>query len=179
MAKEGFFIRLVSAERSIAARAMNFDGLHHGKHSKKAERIHILIHDEIATKNVVQTHKRCECGGWTFSKTNGIDAYVCRHCGKKYFKNDFDNLTEKALTGSEIHDRRIYSVLLAGGDLREHAEESKLVFKDENGIPLGHLPMEYADHLAKTYNNVRVMRTIRANKVVIQNCMDVTPVATI
>ena len=168
----------ILAEIRAATKAIAFDGYYSGKHTKKQSRVHIIIRDDLNLKTVMQTAKRCECGGWTFSRLSGTDKCVCRHCGKQYFKKEFDQLTEKKLEASEIHDRHIYSVLLSGGDLREHAEENKLVFKDENGVLLGHLPMEYADHLASTYCNAFVLKNIKATEP-IRHAVGVSPIGAV
>ena len=189
MAKEGIFTRIVSAERALASRAMLFNGYYSGKHTKKTSRKHVVVRDELNAKNIMNSAKRCtasverdgkveQCGGWTFSSLLGSGKCVCRHCGKQYFKDEFHDLPDGKLVASEIHDRHIYSVLLAGGDLREHAEESNLVFKDENGVLLGHLPMEYAEHLAATYKGAYVLKNIKAAEP-IRHAVGVSPVGAV
>ena len=58
---------------------------------------------------------------------------------------------------AEVEDRRIFAMLLAGGDLREHAEKNVLVLKNYAGIPEGELPLAYAEHIAEVYKCASVV----------------------
>ena len=107
---------------------------------------------------------RCQCGGHTFSDLMGGAKVVCRHCGKVYLKSEFDALLTRELTPVEREDRHIFSLLLAGGDLREGKERDLLILKDRSGIPEGDLPLAYGEHFARTYRDAQVVRTTLAAK---------------
>lgn len=133
-------------------------GLSYGnKISKKEQKIHIVLRNPLNTNAVLPVCRRCECGGHTFSAIWDGAKFVCHHCGKQYFAKEFESLPEEGLMRHEVEDRRIYAMLLAGGDLREHAEKSVLVLKNYAGIPEGELPIAYASHLAEVYKNATVV----------------------
>lgn len=75
-------------------------------------------------------------------------------------EKEFQSLECKSLTPSEREDRRIFAILLSGGDLREHRERDVLVLKDHMGLPAGELPLEYARHFEETYRDATVI-TVR------------------
>lgn len=142
----------IKVDERLAASCRARGGLCYGnKISKKGQKIHIVLRNPLNTHAVLPTTRRCECGGHTFSAIWGGDKFVCHHCGKQYFAKEFEHLTEKGLERDEVEDRKIFAMLLDGGDLREHAEENVLVLKDRNGIPGGTLPLGYEEHLAKVY----------------------------
>lgn len=139
-------------EAKAAADAIYHGGCYKGAHTKKESKIHVAIRDPFGVDSIRNSgDKRCECGGWTFSTIWGGEKMVCRHCGRQYFRRDFEMLLEKKLTPAEREDRKIFAMLLAGGDLREHHEDPKLILKDRLGVPAGELPIEFARHLADTY----------------------------
>ncbi len=132
-------------------------GIYGGAMTDKPQRIHVHIADPLGEKSVRMGMKRCTCGGWTFSTTWGGEKVACRHCGKIYPVKDFKELPEQKLTPAEREDRRIFSMLLAGGDLREDPKRDVLVLKDNMGLPAGELPLEYAQHLEDAYRDAHVV----------------------
>lgn len=155
---KGLNTYILKQDERNAAACLARGGLCYGnKTSKKARKIHIVINNRLGVNAVLPVSKRCECGGHTWSAIWGGDKCVCHHCGKQYFAREFEQLPEEGLIRAEVEDRRIFAMLLEGGDLREHAEKNVLVLKNYTGIPEGELPLEYAEHLAEVYQCATVM----------------------
>lgn len=148
----------IKKDECLAASCIAHSGLCYGdKTSKKPQMIHIVIRNPMDMRGVLPVTKRCECGGHTFSAIWAGDKFVCHHCGKQYFAKEFERLPEEGLLRHEVEDRRIYAMLLDGGDLREHTEKGVLVLKNYAGIPEGELPLAYAEHLAEVYKYASVV----------------------
>ena len=155
---KGINTYLIKKDERAATMYGERSGLCYGdKISKKPKMIHVVVRDPMDTRAVLPATKRCECGGHTFSAIWAGDKFVCHHCGKQYFAKEFERLPEEGLLRHEVEDRRIYALLLAGGDLREHAEKNVLVLKNYTGIPEGELPLAYAEHLAEVYKHASVV----------------------
>lgn len=166
MGKHGLYSFAIGKEmdRKLAAIKSVAAGMYSGKSCKKPQRIHVTVTDPYNVKHTRMGNTRCSCGGYTFSTLMGGAKVVCRHCGKVYLKSEFDALPKKALTRAEIENRRIFTMLLAGGDLREAKEQDVLVLKDHMGFSQGDLPLAYADYFAKTYRDAMVVSTQLAAK---------------
>ena len=167
MNKCGINSYLASMEAQAATNNVK-GGIYGGAGTEKPQRIHIHIADPLNETSIRMGTKRCACGGWTFSTTWGGEKVVCRHCGKVYVRKEFDTLPSQSLTPSEREDRRIFGMLLAGGDLREDPVKDVLVLKDRMGLPAGELPMEYAKHLEDTYRDARVVVNRRKSVSVVE-----------
>lgn len=155
---KGLNTHILKKDERLADVCMSVSGLCYGnKISKKEKKIHIVIANRLGVSGILPVAKRCECGGHTWSTIWGGDKFVCHHCGKQYFAKDFEQLSEEGLVRAEVEDRRIFAMLLAGGDLREHPEKAVLVLKNYAGIPEGELPIAYAEHLAEVYKHASVV----------------------
>lgn len=166
MSKHGQYSFAIGKEmdRKLAAIKSIALGMYGGKNCKKLQRIHVSVTDPYNVKRVRMGNARCQCGGHTFSDLMGGAKVVCRHCGKVYLKSEFEALPTRELTPVEREDRHIFSLLLAGGDLREDKERDLLILKDRSGIPEGDLPLAYGEHFARTYRDAQVVRTTLAAK---------------
>ena len=151
MSKHGQYSFAIGKEmdRKLAAIKSIALGMYGGKNCKKLQRVHVAVTDPYNVRRVRMGNARCQCGGHTFSDLMGGAKVVCRHCGKVYLKSEFDALPTRELTPVEREDRHIFSLLLAGGDLREDKERDLLILKDRSGIPEGDLPLAYGEHFAE------------------------------
>ena len=127
------------------------------KISKKPQKIHVAVQKPTGVCEVLQGNKRCKCGGHTLSTIWSGYMVMCHHCGKQYVRTEITKLSEDELLPNEVEDREIFSVLLAGGDLREHAVKNVLVLKNHAGVPQRELPLAYAQHIADTYKYADVV----------------------
>lgn len=155
---KGLNTYLVKRDENIASVHRANSAITYGdKTSKKPKLIRVVVRDPRGAHAVLPVSKRCECGGHTFSPIWSGDTFVCQHCGKQYFRKEFEQLPEEGLLRHEVEDRRILAMLLAGGTLHEHAEKSVLVLKNYTGIPEGELPLAYAEHIAEIYKCASVV----------------------
>ena len=167
MSKRGQYSFVIGKEidRSINFAKNIAMGMYSGKYCKKPQRIHLVIHDLYNAPHVRMGNTRCTCGGYTFSTLTGCNKVVCRHCGKVFTQRAFDELPHQELTRVEKENRHIFSMLIAGGDLREDKERDVLILKDRLGIPEGDLPLSYAEYFANTFHDAQVIKTtLAANK---------------
>lgn len=155
MENQGVFTRAVSAH--IQSIRHPSGGTFSGHDTGKDQLIHLCVCDTYNSKRVTVGTQRCSCGGWTFSPTWGGAKFLCRHCGKMYFEKEYDRLEKVGLTPSQREDRRIYTMLLAGGDLREDKERDVLILRNNMGILEGELPMEFARHFVKQYSAAKIV----------------------
>ena len=167
MAKPGQLTAIVAAEIHEMNKAALSFGTYSKKYCKKNKKIHVAVQDSLHTPTVRmdKTAKRCTCGGWTFTTIWAGAKVACRHCGKQYFKSEFDRLHSKELKSFEVEDRRIFAMLLDGGDLREDKERDVLILKDANGIPEGELPLEFAKHLEHVFCDARIIKSVRSDEI--------------